>query len=481
MNPFDDNLFSKLWNDGSKGNIAARDKIIEENRPTLDQVVNFVADVSNGKDLIEKLYFIYRTESISNLIGWIVKPNNFGIGGVLRLEFYSKLIKATESTFKNQLFPFLPKQLQTDELLKDYIQDKNIKDTRITNFHGNKLKTETLEWLIDNALSTIQDWKKDWWTKDLRDRALKRDSAALTFIPEDLFTRSDLVNFLVNDGVKKRSYMRQFWSNISDKYKKDPEIFGRWLALNGGLTNNFDTIKNTEYYTLEGLKWYFKVINDTTYGDWKFIKKEWKQDLIDVAMPEVMGAIAIDPDVELTDEIIDKTLKNPLNEVRKARIILRLFNEKRLTTEYIEKIKPTFYGLEGLAESERTELFKNENIMDFIIKSRDLDLLNTKSKWPKGLKMKREYFIDIAIALEFSKPKIKARFSNIFVEDDYIWIYFESNKQDKVISKKIKLLLQFLLTEKVIKIAPEMLDLLNNSDATTTYDSFKAAIDIFLF
>ena len=481
MNPFDNRLFKELWFDMAKGNSEARDNLIAENPPTLDQIIDFVADVKSGKDLIEKLYFVYRTESIAGLIGWLVKPGNFGIGGVLKLDFYTKLIKATESTYKNHLFPFLPKQLQTDDLLKDYLLDKNVKDTRITNFHGDKLQTSTLEWLIDNALSTIPDWKKEWWTPELKQKAIQRESAVIAFMPPDLLDENELREFLIKDGVKNRSYMRQFWSNLSNKYRMDPEIFGRWLSLNGGLTNNYNEIKDKDYFTLEGLKWYFKVVENLGYGDWKYVKKEWKKDLIDAAMPKVMGAIAIDPDVELTDEIIDKTLKNPSNEVRKAKMLYRLFTENRLNEEYIKKIKPSFYGLDGLYEIEKNDLMKNEDVMSFIIKSRDLDLLNTKSKWPKGLKMKREYFIDIAIALEFSKPKIKARFSNIFVEDDYIWIYFESNKQDKVISKKIKLLLQFLLTEKVIKIAPEMLDLLNNSDATATYDSFKAASDIFLF
>lgn len=476
MNPFDDDLFKISW----KENNLEREKLLLKNPPNIDQIVEFISNSKDGKEFISKLYHVYEYEVINKNIGWDVKPNHFGVGGFLKHIFYKKLLAATEKTFKNNLFPFLPKELQTDELLIDYLSDKKIDDKKIKNYHGDKLKTSTLEWLLDNAISTIVDWNEDWWTDELKQKAIEKNSAAAAFIPDKMFTRDEILNFLKNDGEKNKSYMSRFWNKLTEKNRMDSEIFGLWLSLNGGLEYNVNNLANKPYLTLDGLKWYFKYLTKESPGDWRFIKKSWKMDLLDLALPKAGGVIALDKQIDLTDHIMDKTLKYTISDFKKAKVLYRLFEEKRLNKQYIEKIKPTFYGVSSLTSLEKLSLVENVDLIDYFVKNRDSEFLSKKINWPKNIKIKKEYFIDIAIALNFDKVKIQGRFdkSNLS-DDDYIWIYFEINKLNSQVYKKIKILIDYLISYKIINVSEQTLELLSKTDKNVTYEDFKIMSSIF--
>ncbi len=480
ISPFDNILF-KYWNTGPKEDDIKRAEFLKANPPSIQQIVEWVADIDSGRDVVDKLYYVYGTEALHSLIGWHVQPGNFGVGGLLKLPFYEKLIQALDPKYFNHLFPFLPKELQTDEMLISFVQDKNVKDNRIGNYHGDTLKTSTLEWLIDNALSTVPQWKKEWWTPALKARAIAKDTASIAYMPNDIYDKEEIRQFLIKDGLKSRSHIRELWYNLPESFKMDPEIFARWLILNGGLANNFNEINGKKFFNLEGMKMYFKLLTAPVFGEWKFIRKDWKKDLIDVAIPMSFGAVALDPDIPLTDEILDKTLNSQLNEMRKARIAHRLQKESRLTKELIKRMKLKYSGIGSLTDNELYDLYQNSDIIDHLIEIKDEEFLHTKTNWPKGVKIKREYFINMVIALNYSKAKITSRFKGVFTEDDYVWIYFESNKLEKKTAQKIKTVLSNMNQDGLVKVSKETLKLLSETDETSTYDAFKAATDIFLF
>jgi len=277
MNPFKEDVFNKHWGDESKENKAAQEEVIKKNKPTLDQVVEFVADVSLGEKIVSKLYFIYKFLPISNDIGWFKKPDNdYGIGGFLKLDFYKKLLDATQ--FKNDLFPFLPGEIQDDEMLIDYLSSRPTKGTpSVSNYHGKQPKTSTLEWMIDNKINTIPNWKPEWWTPKLKTRVVKEEPFAIAYIPEDLLTKAEIKNYLKEYGKESAQYMTQFWSKIPESFKKDPEIFALWLSLSGGLREKYKNIYTEDYYTFEGVKKYFEIQKGNIFSSWKFVKTEWKE------------------------------------------------------------------------------------------------------------------------------------------------------------------------------------------------------------
>jgi hypothetical protein len=203
-------------------------------------------------------------------------------------------------------------------------------------------------------------------------------------------------------------------------------------------------------------------------------------DLLDLALPKVGGVIALDKHIELTDYVIDQTLKYTISDFKKAKVLYRLFEEKRLNKPYIEKIKPTFYGVSSLTSLEKLSLIENADLVDYFVKNRDSEFLSKKINWPKNIKIKKDHFIDIAIALNFDKVKIQSRFdkSNLS-DDDYIWIYFEINKLNSQVYKKIKILLDYLISYKIINVSEQTLELLSKTDKNVTYEDFKIMSSIF--
>lgn len=480
MNPLKDEIFVNKWNIRSETITKEQEELVKDNKPTLDQVVEFVADSDNSSILIDKLYFIYTFLPISNHIGWYEKPDSMGIGGFLKLEFYNKLLQAVPK-YESKIFSYLPTPLQTEDMLINYLKNHISPGTpSLNNYHGDKLKTSTLEWIIDNKLGLIREFKPEWWTPKLKTRAIKIDTAAIMFIPEDLLTKTEIIDYLKNGN---KNYLNQFWRSIPDTFKKDPEIFARWLALNGGLSDQYKHIYTTEFYTLENIKKYYELTELPKNGDWKLIKKEWKHDLIDVALPKVGGAIALDTDIELTNSILDRTIKSKrMTDFTKAKIAKRLDDEGRLTSEIVEKLQLNYWGIDSLMETDSKKLLKNDNVLDYLVKIKDPEFLRKKTNWPKGKKIKKEHVIDLIIGLQFKYEKCKQRLIGL-TEDDYVWVFFKAGEEfDIHTAKKIRYLLKYLVDQKNISISEQTLNILDEmKDTNATYDSFKSATDIFMF
>ena len=479
-NPFENDIFKFFWKDESIFNTNRIKEIIEKDKPTVEQTANFVADVKNGTELFKKLYFIYKTTPVTDVIGWSKTPEfDGGIGGYLKVDFYKKLYDKTE--YKNELFPFLPGDAQTDEMLTNYL--KNGTAAKISNYHGENISPSTMEWIIDNHLGQIKFFKEEWWTPKLKTLAIKKSPFAISFIPESLLTKAEIRDFLKNLKASEKQILPQLWSNLPKSFKNDPEIFARWLILMGGLQSNYKNVYTKDYYTLENVKKYFELVKNKSSLDWLVVKAEWKEDLVDIALPNAGGAIAKDLDVELTNSILEKTLSHPIALLVKGKILLRLFNEGRLTPELIERLNVTYYNIECLKPDERKKILDSEDIIDYLVKSHDSEFLKKKTNWPKGVKLKKEQIIDLMQGLNFSFSKIKARIKNIIkTEDDYLWLYFEANKKDFDVKHEVRMFLRKLTNiDKHITIPKETTELLTKMGDDATYDDFKATTDIFLF
>ena len=64
-------------------------------------------------------------------------------------------------------------------------------------------------------------------------------------------------------------------------------------------------------------------------------------------------------------------------------------------------------------------------------------------------------------------------------DDDYIWIYFEINKLNSQVYKKIKILIDYLISYKIINVSEQTLELLSKTDKNVTYEDFKIMSSIF--
>jgi len=480
MNPFENDIFKFFWDNDTVYNTNRRKEVLEENDPpTIEQTVDFVADAEDSKELINKLYFIFRSE-IPDYIGWFKNPTHEnGIGGYLPIEFYEKLYNKTP--FKSDLFPLMPGESQTDEMLKEYLE--NGKEPKISNFHKDELSDEILNLISLRYINQINFFKEEWWTPKAKKIILKSTPFAITFIPENLLTDQELIDYLDNEGERQKGFMKQFWDKIPKSFKHNPKIFGKWLSLiDGGLVSQYKNLYNEPYYTLEGIKEYFNNSKAVPFHTWRHLKPAWKEDLIDIAIPKVYGAIAVDKDIELTNDILEKTLKYPAGDSVKTQIAVRLQKEGRLTPELIEKLKLSYWNIDNLAKDQRNKLLNNEDVLDYIvIKKQDEEFLRRQSNWPKNAKIKKEYIIPIMRAVNFSFSKIKSRLGLILSDEDvYIWVFFEALKNSH--KKDIRTTLK-QLTKNEIHISKEIIELLDSlsNEKNMTFDKFKATKDIFFF
>jgi len=475
-NPFKEKCF-KDWNDTSTEIKTERIELIQKNKPTFDQIIDFVADESDGDKVISKIYFIYQFPLIADEIGWSKRPDKLGLFGTLKTDFYDALYKKTE--FKSRIFPHLPPEIQTDDRIIEYL--KNGSNPTLNNYHGNDVPSMyVMQWIVDNQIGQIKYFKKEWWTPKLKSLVVKAEPFAITFIPEELLTKVEILNYLKDIAPKQSKYMEHFWRNIPTSFKMDPEIFGRWLSLNGGLKRNYRNIYSEKYYTLEGLKKYFEV-STGYFSCWELIKPEWKKELIDVALPKVFGAIALDESIDLTNSILEKHYDIIMSSLTVALIVLRLHKEGRITPENIYKLKLDYWGIEQLSDTDMSALLSNKNVIDYLIKKKDSNFIKNTKLWKKTVIVKKEHIIDIIISLNFSYNMILSRIKPILNESTYLWVYFETNKQDNKMNLKLKKFLNTIVEKKEIIISTESIDLIKTMADDATYETFKSAQDIFLF
>lgn len=484
-NPFKEEAFAKYWSTKSKEVWEQQETIVKDNKPTLDQVVEFVADAETPKQMLDKLYFVYQAEYLTKDIGWSKDPSVNGIGGYLVLDFYEKLLKKLNDEYQRTLFAYLPGDVQEnhEDLFLAYLENPGDGSGSPRNYKSeNKPSDKVLNWMLDNRIGTIKDWEKSWWTPKLKTKAVAKEPFAIAFIPEDLLTKAEIRNYLKEYGKDNKKYMSQFWKLIPESYKEDPEIFAMWLILAGGLKEHYRNIYTQPFYTKEGMKKYFEMIEANTNYEWQSMPKDWKPFLIDVAFKTSAGAIAIDPEIELTSTMIEKLLDTPMRDNDKAHFAVRLQKMGQLTAQRIEKLELNWWSIDHLYGADKKALVDDtELVIDYLVKNKDKEFLAKKDNWPKKRTLTKEHFIDIIIGLNFSYSKIKARINTRFTEDDFVWLWLEANKwvdkkriQDDILGKLVK-------DGYIEKMSQDTIDLLDQMGDDATYEGYKRATDIFIF
>jgi len=485
MTPFSDELFTKEWKTNS-GEIKQKQKeLVEQNPPTISQVIDFIVQSSTDDDIIQKLYFVYRLSPVTDMIGWDVKPSSSGVGGFLKKSFYQDLLNALSDNKRHVLFPYLPTSLHNETTLLDYLE--NSPQPKLNNYHGRVPSQKVLEWVLKNRTGLIKTFEKEWWTPKLKTQALGINAMAIAYIPEDLLTKAEVRLFLQNDGEKYKDFMSTLWNRLSAQFKEDPEIFARWLINSGGLAENARNVTSQPFYTLEGIKKYFELTLKIAPSDWSSVKYEWRndKDLIDMALPKTGGEILVSKEIELTNSLLEKGLTFPL--VNKNRLLLaaRLNDAGRLTPELLKKIKLTYQLLQQTSSflgdlTEFKKLIKNEIVVKHFIEQRDTNFFAKKTNWPSTFKLTKEHVIDMLYGLDFSRRNIDPRIKGKLTEDDFIWLYFEAKKH----GNDVELIRKYLLNsavDGVIIVAEDTIKLLKDCDENADYESFKDVVDLFVF
>lgn len=483
MNPFLDKVFA-IDQFSSKELDVEREDFLKDKTFTEDDVVEWFIKNSN-ESLVDRLYYVYGFKAINSEIGWYQKPKYGIVGGYLSISFYEKLHKQLNSAGQAIIFSYLPDKVQTDEMLIHYLN--NVPKTSsgsIVNFKGDKLKKSTLEWLIDEKISTIKDWKPEWWTPDLRDRAVSKDFLSLAFVPERLL---DLKEFkkMLKDYDAKQNFNIAFWKRLPEKFKMDPELFGIWLVLNGGLKANYKYVYTESYFNLEGMKQYFKMLPEqtATKEDWYLLKSEWKPVILKEYLSKVNNRILFDDEVELTDTLIDELLNLPMFSATKRQLIKRLAEIKKLTFQIIKKLNISWRDFDNGDTSENNKLLKNNpDLLDYFVNERrDAQFLANKTNWPKYTSLKKEHLLSIIIALDNNYNKIKTKINKTLDENDYAYVYLEANDWSN--TKEIREVIDRLFDEGFGHISKDVKDLIHQlgTDKASRYNSFINASQLFLF
>lgn len=442
-----------------------------------EKIVNYLSTASYGKEIIHRyLLLMYNYKSFDiNLLE--TEPNELLLGGEFISSIYTELIKKNKLYL--HLFGFIPANLQTDEMLKQYVADHTIVDKRLGNYHGESLSTTTIEWIIKNALSLVPQFRPEWWTPKIKQLAIETNRQTIAFMPPDVITRQDCL-LLLSSNVNTTNVVQIFWNNISEKLKNDEEIVARVAMSMGGLSNIKRLTNSSNYLTKAVALKYFEIQYKKDSADWLAIKSDWKTpDMIDVALPKVMGAIAVDEEVEPTAELFKKSAEfGIVSPSTEAQMIFRAITHNFLDKQLIDLLQPSYNpGIKNHKEYDK--IIENKVVLDYFVGKREVQFIKNKNNWPKSIKMTKEHFIDVAIALNFSIISLESRFMGLG-EDDFIWIYLESNKLDDENSQEIKIIIDRLKDSGVIQVSNEVLDLLQSTTTNTTYDDFKSACQIFL-
>ena len=486
MNPFKNKIFEIAQFKSAELN-KEREEYLKDKDFVVDDLVEWFMDLypvlPSSRTMIDQLYYVYATKTITDKIG-MSKPHTVGtVGGFLKEDFYTKLYNKLPKEGKAQLFAYMPGSVQTDDMLINYLE--NVPDGgsgSISNFRGEKLKHSTLSYLIDNRLSSVKDWKPEWWTPSLKKQAIEKEPFIIAFIPENLNSKNEIKQFLKEHGSKNQKYMTQFWINLPESYKLDPEIFAMWLISAGGLQPNKVIATKSPYYTKEAMYQYFKLIQTNSNYEWNSLPNEWKPFLLEVAIDTATGAIANDLEVDLTNSLIKRVLTFPMRDNDKAFFAVRLQKMGLLTKELIEKLDLNWWGVDHLYGADKKTLIDDTTlVIDYLIKKKDKDFLAKKDNWPKKRKISREDLMDIIIGLNCSYIKIKSRINVRFTEDDYVWLWLEANKYVDKLRIRDEVLGRLVKDNYIPGLSTYTINLLDQLGPDATYEQYKLATDIFIF
>lgn len=454
-------------------------EIIKKSKFSIDDVVSWFKELEDKylteKDIVEHLYYVYTFPEISNVIGWSKKPNDIGIGGYLNLDFYKKLLISLSEKSQNNLFAYLPGELQSDELLINYMKyTPKHGSGSIVNFNGDKLKTSTLKWLIDNKLGSIKKWKPAWWTPELKERAIKQEDIAIVFIPEKFITPQEVATIFAN---QTKPIADHFFKALPESFQNNIPIFVNYIITRGGLNKNYREFYDKPIWSKEMALEYFKKTPLRNANDWDMIVDSWKTpELIEFAIKKCPLQIALDETLTLTDDQLDEIINNTYLITDKAYLANKLNNDGKLTMDIIKRLDLQWAGIESLP---RNNLMKNDDVLFYLVSNNDDQFLSKKTNWPSSKRVTPDLLIYLILNLFYDK--LKKRITDSFNDDDYVYMYLKANEFEKIKKIKIRSILKKLVDDGLISVEQETVTMVDNLGEDATYEGYKTAIDIFIF
>jgi len=496
MNPFLDKVFEEPKFQSSELN-KTREKFLQDKDFDVNDLVDWFVYMEprlpTPNDIITQLYYVYRTKIITNKIGMSKPHTAADVGGFLVEEFYTKLYKQLSTDTQAEIFPFMPGNTQTDEMLLNYLKNTPKSGSgSVRNYHGEKLKTSTLEWLIDNRIGSVRDWKPDWWTPKLKTKAIKKEPFVIAYIPESLLTKAEVRNYLKEAGDTIKSNIHQFYKALPETFQMDPDI----LALTINMTDGLSSIKNlrsdgssilgkmTEEHYLKYFKYFNTSHNGTRnrYGVWRLIPEKFRTPKVleaALGIRQVATEVFLDDETELSNSQIETFLNSFIaSPADRARIALKLKKMGKLDKETLEQVSPEFNGIDYLSKKESSELMDSD-MVDYLLDKDDPDFLSKKTNWPKNVEVTNRQMAKMSYTLSWAK--LKSRVFRRFTEDDYVEMFYIVRELSGKMYGEPYDGLDKLVDNGYIDVSEETIKMINSMGKDGSYEGWKAAKDMFLF
>lgn len=493
MNPFFDNLFISDIGDAFDNKIlnGKREEFIKKHKFGMNDLVAWFDKIDeqskDKKIIIDALYFCYKSETITKTIGMSEPhPEGLPVGGYLDYAFYKKLWRVLSEAAKIEIFPYLPGKVQTDDMLQFYFENaiKYNKRPEINNYHGPKPSKKVLEWLVENAIGTIRNWKKEWWDEDLKYKVISKEPTAIFYLPENMLSIQEIRDFLKEHGKTQSRYISSLYNALSESFKEDPEIIARFWHLSGGLKDLSRNYFNI--WTYEQVLKYLELYPEYSLSrtDWKSFPDKFKdKKFIDAAIKsrKLAESILLDESISLSTEQIKELLVQPMSDADRARVFIK-YKGKIPKKELLDLVGVNFAGIDYLPNKERREIM-DEDMVNHLLDTNDPLFLRKKTNWPKDIDATNDMILKF-IVNDLNATKIKSRI-DFLNEDDYIYLILEwRNKYSKMTQYSTS------YGEKIIndifksgygEVSEEIKKLVDEAEPNTTYKAFKDALNLFIF
>ena len=495
MNPFLEKPFLN-WSQIGKSDAEVRNKqhrILRKSDFDFDDLVELFlyfekkGKFNNSGNLGALLYYFYNDSYVTSKLEY--KPNSSKyLAGRFGDAFYNKLNSVLNDRSKAFLFDYLPPNLQSDDLLKNYF--KNNIEASFSNFKRAKKPSEkVIEELLDIAfVPVVRSLPKSYWTKKLKEKVLKKDKIGLIYMSEKVITKKEVIDFLRTEPKAKDMYNQLFRNSSFPKvFQEDQEIRAEFILLQKSprdISLDFYSECTYDFY-----KYYLEHVKPTLSNN-KFL------DLIPTnIMDNTLKDLAIkklpyEALVSLRD-LSKEQLKALYNSAKNIRvgnrsIIVQLINTMKQNNLFkLDMLhdfdEVTFKDLEWTLSDGDLKKFMTPDVVDYYFKQEDEDFFKTKKSMKfAGTLNKEKLYI---LLKNLSYAKLKSRINFRVTDDDFAYLYL-TTRTDKINEKTRHIMMNNLvrlLADGYINISDTIKDDLDDLPLETTFSGWKAAKDIFLF
>jgi len=435
----------------------------------------------NSGDIGKLLYYFYRTKEITDQLEF-TNRTDFFIDGQFSEEFYNGLWSKLSEDSRKYLLPYIPSEFQKPEMLKVYF-NKNL-EASFNDYKGPIPSERLLLDLMDIAfVQVVRTMKKEWWTKKLKEKALKKDKVSIIFMSKEVVSKSELMKFLDSYSKTDSLYNMLFRStSILDKeFREDQEIRALFASKLRHLTDVSQDFYNE--CTCEFYNYYLDIIRPSfnTKGLLKLIPSSClSEDIKDKLLEKLPAELLLEMD-KLTDDqllfLYNKAKK--MRSVGRSRIVKMMYELFKRNLFKVEMLKDfagvTFEDLEYSMDSKSLKEFMTAEVIDYFFQVEDKDLFKNQKNMKYAGTLDKEKFFILMKNLPYNN--LKARLNFRVTEDDFAYFYFETKHlEDKTYDKLMR-----LVHDGYIDVSDTFKKMLESLPDEVTYDSYKDVQSIFIF